>query len=350
MALRIRGKHGYYHAYYDKWIAVSGGIKKKRVEVDLMTTDRDIAKSLEIQLMQKAYAESVEVRAKAKIDAMLNGTAVNVIKAEPRKRRLKIADALERAARYTDLGITAKNYWKRFQSGIGVTYMDEVTPQIAFSYIDRLDLSGKSYNNMKSALNNVFKTLLLDSGMESSPFDRLPTRKASTLAQRPFTQDEYARLLENAKSPWKEAIQIAWWTGMRKKDVFKLRWSEIHGDTIKKLPAKTARFRREVLIPIHPQLQALLNSIPHKGEYVLACTQNDYDRGFNELLKRSGITEDKTGTVNFNCLRNSFISRCDAAGIPRHAIRGIVGHVSDSQTDLYSHDETSARLIQSLPN
>ena len=329
---------------------VDGGLKKKRIEVDLMTADRDIAKSIEIRMMQKASADSVEARATAKIDAMLNGTQVKIIKAEPRKRRLNIADALERASRYTDLGITAKNYWKRFQNGIGVTYMDEVTADRAFAYLDSLNLSGKSHNNMKSALNNVFKTLLLDSGMTASPFDRLPTRKASTLAQRPFTQDEYARLLENARYPWKEAVQIAWWTGMRKKDVFKLRWSEIHGDTIKKLPAKTARFRREVLIPIHPQLQALLNSIQHRGEYVLRCTQNDYDRGFNDLLKRAGITEDKTGTVNFNCLRNSFISRCDAAGIPRHAIRGIVGHVSDSQTDLYSHDETSARLIQSLPN
>jgi integrase len=202
---------------------------------------------------------------------------------------------------------------------------------------------------MKSALNNVYKTLLLDSGMDSSPFERLPTRKASTLAQRPFTQEEYERLLANAKHPWKEAIQIAWWTGMRKKDVFQLRWSEITGDMIRKLPAKTARFRREVLIPIHPELQRLLDSIEHKGKFVLTCTKNDYDRGFNELLKKCGIIEDESGTVNFNCLRNSFISRCDAAGIPRHAIRGIVGHVSDTQTDLYSHDETSARLIQTLP-
>lgn len=348
MALRIRGKAGYWHAYYVAWERTPDGLRRKHVEVNLGTRDRDVAKSLEVRLMRRAKESSAEARASAKIEAILTGGTVQIQRTV--KRRLKIAAALERAARYHDFGITAQNYWKRFQRGIGCVYMDEVTPEIAFGYLDKLNLSGKSYNNMKCALNAVFKTLLLDSGMTSSPFDHLPIRKASTLAQRPFTREEYERLLAVAKSPWSEAMQIAWYTGLRKKDVFGLKWSEIHGDVIRKLPAKTARFRREVLIPIHPRLQAVLSGLKRKGEYLLTITKNDYDRGFNALLSRAGIVEDDSGTVNFNSFRNSFISRCDAAGIPRHAIRGIVGHVSDTQTDLYSHDETSARLIQTLPD
>lgn len=348
MALRIRGKAGYWHAYYVAWERTPDGLRRKHVEVNLGTRDRDVAKSLEVRLMRRAKESSAEARASAKIEAILTGGTVQIQRTV--KRRLKIAAALERAARYHDFGITAQNYWKRFQRGIGAVYMDEVTPELAFAYLDKLDLSGKSYNNMKCALNAVFKTLLLDSGMTSSPFDHLPIRKASTLAQRPFTREEYERLLAVAKSPWREAMQIAWYTGLRKKDVFSLKWSEIHGDVIRKLPAKTARFRREVLIPIHPRLQAVLSGLRRKGEYLLTITKNDYDRGFNALLSRAGIVEDDSGTVNFNSFRNSFISRCDAAGIPRHAIRGIVGHVSDTQTDLYSHDETSARLIQTLPD
>lgn len=346
MALRVRGKAGCWHAYYVAWERTPDGLRRKRVEINLGTRDRDVAKMLEVKLMRRARETSLEARASAKIEAILTGGTVQVQRAA--KRRLKIAAALERMNRYRPVGITAENYWKRFQKGIGVVYMDEVTPELAFAYLEKLDLSGKSYNNMKCALNAVFKTLLLDSGMTSSPFERLPARQSSTLAQRPFTREEYERLLSISESPWKEAIQIAWYTGMRKKDVFTLRWSEIHGDMIRKLPAKTARFRREVLIPVHPRLQAVFDGIKRKGEYLLVCSRNEYDRGFNALLTRAGIVEDETGTVNFNSFRNSFISRCDAAGIPRHAIRGIVGHVSDVQTDLYSHDETSARLIQSL--
>jgi integrase len=268
---------------------------------------------------------------------------------------LKIADALKRVEQYAVLGSTAEQHWRRFERESGFKYMDEVTPELAFAYLDKLNLKGKNYNNMKSALNNVFKLLLLDAGMKASPFDSLPSKKVSSLAQRPFTRAEYERLLAVAQYPWKEAIQIAWFTGLRKKDVFKLRWSEIHGDLIRKLPAKTARFRREVLIPIHPALQTVLNSLPHKSERVLGAWPYKphyvgFTSKFGKILDAAGIQRDGYSVVNFNSLRNSFITRCDEAGIPRHAIRGIVGHVSDQITDLYSHDETSARLIQKLPD
>ena len=345
MALRIRGKQGYYHAYYKAWERTPDGLRHKFVTVNLGTTDKDVAKALEIRLMRRAKESSAEARASAKIEAILTGGTVAVQRTV--KRRLKIADALERAARYTDLGITAMNYWKRFQRGIKCTYMDEVTPELAFAYMDSLNLSGKSYNNMKSALNNVFKTLLLDSGMESSPFDRLPVRKSSTLVQRPFTRGEYYRMRALALYPWREAIQIAWWTGLRKKDVFKLKWSEIHDDLIIKTPAKTARFRKDVCIPIHRGLQSVLDALPHEGEYVLPCSQNEIDRGFSKLLRWCGITEDESGSISFNCFRDSFITRCDEAQIPRHATRGIAGQKTDRITDLYSRDLTSARLIQS---
>lgn len=37
-------------------------------------------------------------------------------------------------------------------------------------------------------------------------------------------------------------------------------------------------------------------------------------------------------------------------GIPRSAIRGMVGHVSDVTTDNYSQDKVTPRLILNLPS
>lgn len=356
MALRVRGKAGYWHAYYVAWERTPDGLRRKRVEINLGTRDRDVAKMLEVKLMRRARESSIEARASAKIEAILNGTTVSIVHAEPRKHRIRISDALDRAERYREIGATARKMWRRFERESGFTFLDEVTPSGALAYLQKIaPAGGKYYNNTRSALNGVFKLLLVDSGMDASPFDKLMPTRCSTLSQRPFTREEYERILAAAPSPWREAVQIAWWTGLREKDVFTLRWCEIRGDMIRKLPAKTARFKREVLIPVHPVLAKVLKKIPRKGERVLGAWKYNPDyigfrRAFGAIMRQAGIQSGNDGRVCFNSLRNSFISRCDAAGIPRHAIRGIVGHVSDKMTDLYSHDETSARLIQSLPD
>jgi integrase len=350
MALRLHGTT--YYAYFIRWERDGEVLRKRQVERSLATSDLDIARLLEQKLMEDARTASNEARATAKIDCILNGATIK--KSLQVRRRLKLSDAINRAERYAPVGFTAQKLWKRFVRESGCTYMDEVTPERALSYLENRYEGGKMYNNARSALNGVFKLLLVDAGLESSPFDRVHTRRVHSANQRPFTEDEYRRILSVAPSPWKEAVQIAWHTGMREKDVFTLKWSEIHGDLIRKLPAKTARFRREVVIPIHPDLQKLLDSLPRHGERVLGAwpyrnKTKSFTTAFSGILRDAGIEPDKDTRLCFNCIRNSFITRCDAAGIPRHAIRGIVGHVSDDMTDLYSHDEISARLIQKLP-
>ena len=106
---------------------------------------------------------------------------------------------------------------------------------------------------------------------------------------------------------------------------------------------------------MHPQLAAALDELPRGSEYVLGAwlkrgqVQSQHRRQFAQILASAGIASNQDGIVNFNSLRDSFVSRLDAAGIPRHAIRGMVGHVSDETTDLYSHDLTTARRILDLP-
>jgi integrase len=351
--MALRTHNGIYYAYFVQWERDGTELRRRRIERSLATSDREVARVLESKLMRDAKEKSREARAGAKIEAILTGGTVT--KARPAPRRMKIRNAIERAERYVELGETAKKLWRRFERESGFVYMDELRPQDALNYLEKVAPNGgKYYNNTRSALNSIYRILLIDAGLNSSPFALVRSVRVSTLSQRPITREEYARILAVAPSPWREAAQIAWHTGMREKDVFTLKWSEIKGDLIRKLPAKTARFRREVLIPIHPDLQKILDSIPRKGERVLGAWKYDpnyigFRSAFGKILRSAGIeTESSSGRVTFNSFRNSFISRCDAAGIPRHAIRGIVGHVSDSMTDLYSHDETSARLIQNL--
>ncbi|WP_176013623.1 tyrosine-type recombinase/integrase [Victivallis sp. Marseille-Q1083] len=365
MALRQRGKENFYHAYFRTIIALPDGrLKYATTTVNLGTSDLVTARALEADLLRKNKAARLHQRAKApaiRLDVAAGvrpAADIQTIHRERRKRRLKLADALAVAEKYKSLGETTEKRFRAFCKTVKLRYMDEVTPDIAFEYLCGKcpdTGNGKNFNNIKSALNAVFRLTLLDSGMDASPFAKIPNRSVCSRHQRPFTEDEFVRIYRSAPEPWKSAAMIAWFTGLREKDVFLLRWDQISGDVLTTLPAKTARFGRSVQIPIHPQLTAALAALPRVGDRVLGAWPYEpesisFRRAFGDLLRKLKICDDASGFVAFNSLRDSFVTRCDAAGIPRHAVRGLVGHVSDRQTDLYSHDLTSARFVQRLPS
>ena len=365
MALRKRGKSGTWHAYFRTVVSLPDGrLKYATTTVNLFTTDLLEARAMEADLMAKNTAARHHQRATAKIRQMEVAAGIRPLEDLPqpiirqkRVRRLAIADALEAAAKYKRIGETTAKCFRAFAKAMELKYMDEVTPDIAFEYLCSKapdGSSGKNFNNIKSALNAVFRLTLLDSGMDESPFAKIPNRSLSSKHQRPFTEAEFVRIYRAAPEPWKTAVLIAWFTGLRQKDVFLLRWDQIQGDVLTTTPAKTARFGRAVQIPIHPQLAEVLKNLSRCGERVLGAWEYDpksisFRRAFGHILRSLGIVDNVHGKVVFNSLRDSFITRCDEAGVPRHAIRGIVGHRKDNMTDLYSHDLKSARQVQRLP-
>jgi len=356
MALRQRGKAGYWHAYFDTIRETEDGLRRVRTTINLGTTDKREARALESELMRKNRENIMRQR----VARLLSSSEIpnsSPPQRVHRKRRLLIADALAAAAKYRAVGETTSKIWRKFQREIKLKWMDEVTSDQAYAYLAKhcKGESGKRFNNVRSALHSVFKLTMLESGLDESPFEKIPQRRLQSRHQRPFTEEEFVRIYNAAPQPWKSAAMIAWFTGLRQKDIFLLRWDCIRGDVLETVPAKTARFGRGVRIPIHPQLAAELDALPHVNERVLGAWKYTPDyirfrRVFGEILRGLGITEDRRGIVNFNSLRDSFVTRCDEAGIPRHAIRGIVGHTSDRMTDLYSHDLETARLVQELPS
>jgi len=365
MALRQRGKHNFWHVYFRTVVArPDGSLKYATKTVNLGTADLIEARALEAEYMAKNRAARLHQRATAAMIRLEVAAGTRPaedlpapITREHRRKRLKLDAALDAAAKYKTIGETAAKHFRAFVKAIGVKYMDEVTPEMAFDYLSakfpRPD-QGKSFNNVKTSLNAVFRLLLLDADLPESPFAKIPNRAISSKHQRPFSEEEFRRIYHAAPEPWKTAVLIAWFTGLRQKDVFLLRWDQIEADLLTTIPAKTARFGRAVRIPIHPQLADALRQLPRVGARVLGAWDYNpksvsFRSAFGDLLRSLGISDSPAGIVNFNSLRDSFVTRCDEAGIPRHAVRGLVGHVSDDQTDLYSHDLATARLVQQLP-
>ena len=363
MALRKRGKTGCWHAYFRTVTALPDGrLKYATTTVNLGTSDLVTARAMEAQLMAKNKAARLHQRATAVMtrleiaagDRIPTPDEMQIPARTHRKKRLKLKDWYNAITKYRDISYDIRKKFERFIKKSPYIYFDEVTPEAALTYLQTYyggEGQGKSFNNTRTALNTVFRFLLIDAGMPESPFSRIPYRKHTSAHQRPFTDEEFTRIYSAAEEPWKTACLIAWHTGLREESVFKLRWSDIEGDVLTILPGKTARFGRAVRIPIHPQLMECLSALPHKTGLVLGRFSREskaFHSAFRQILDRAGISAKPGEVLNFNCLRNSFVTRCDEAGIPRHAIRGVVGHVSDDTTDLYSHDLKTARLVQSL--
>lgn len=277
--------------------------------------------------------------------------------AEPHHKRgtVKLENLFEIASKYRALSRKHRGAIADFVRVTRLQYADQVTPKACRDYLEKRFGSGngKSYNNARTYLNTIFRLTLIESGLPASPFASLvPRRVTDTVSHRPITDDEFRRLFAAAAEPYRTALLIGYHTGLRLMDCFRLSPADIVDGWIRMTPAKTARFRRAVEIPVHPELAEHLASLgtspdtPYCGQTPCEAVIH---RTFAHLFHDCGVLDTADGKASFHGLRVSFVSRCDAAGIPRHAVRGMTGHVADDTTDHYSHDRQSPRKILELP-
>jgi len=346
MALRLIGEiwHAYYRNEHGKLVTRSTG-----------NTVKTEAAKIERILMRETRVKRARVRL-GLAPALLESDKKNSHK---HSRRLKLADALEAAAKYKPIGETAIKHWRRFVKNMPYRYMDEITPQIAYNYLDQQyggDDHGKTFNNNRCSLNRIFQLLRLDSGIDNSPFDKVPMRQFSPIGFRPFSEQEFILIFKSSTLLWKTAELIAWHTGLRECDCHAIGESNIKDGGISWLPGKTARFKRKVWVPVKDQLRRWLDKLPPSldgrfcGFEPDSRDSNEFETYFTRLLEQLGIKDNEDGQVGFPSIRKSFVTRLDEAHIARHAIRGMVGHVSDDQTDDYSFDRQSAKKILELPD
>ena len=360
MAIRKRGKQGLYHAYFrglDE--RPDGALVAVTREVCLHTSDPVTAAALDQQLREREKRHRAELRARAFARQLMEPDAsapvsAPIVSHNARARRLRLTDALDVAAKYGSVGQTLRVVWGKFARDCGATYMDEITPQRVHAYLSGYE-RGKTYNNVRGCINRVYVLTRMESGVDVSPADAVPTRRNDSRHQRELTEDEFVRLYNTAPEPWHTAVLIGWHTGMREEDVFSLRWDQIVNGNIEKLPGKTAAYGRSVRIPIHWQLQQALDLLPHVGPYLFSAwcpdgrvraSQRDTWR---DLRRKLGIESNAFGLAKFNSLRNNAATRFDENAVPRHATQGVLGHTSERMTNLYSHDLKSAQKILDLP-
>lgn len=231
----------------------------------------------------------------------------------------------------------------------------------------------------------VYRAAIREGLVSFNPFTALEAIDTSDSQERkPFTLPEVAKLMGAAPSPeWSGLILAAAFTGLRLGDAARLSWSavDLQAKQITLIPSKTKKKKREVRIPIQPDLLAFFESAPihsdkpdapvfEKLSTLGIGARAGLSQTFNKIMSAAGVDRGKpsrepakegetskatVGRVTyergFHSLRHTFTSWLRNAGVSEEDRMALTGHSTRESHAIYSHhDEAALRdAIAKLP-
>lgn len=129
---------------------------------------------------------------------------------------------------------TIRGYSQKYNSYIkpnwGHLKLTEFRPSLFHEWASESLLSGKSINETRSLLNQIFKTAFYDLVIDTNPVERIERYKQEVYEPNPFNERERAKILDTLASPYKEYFQFAFYTGLRTGELLGIRWQDIELD------------------------------------------------------------------------------------------------------------------------
>lgn len=141
-----------------------------------------------------------------------------------------------------------------------------------------------------------------------------------------WTPGEIDALCAVANEAVSRVVRMAALTGMRQGDLLRLPWGADKGTHIDWVASKSAKRGRRVIIPIMPELRALLDAAPKKGVQILLNTR---DRAWTPsgLKTQFGKAKDKAGIEGktFHDLRGTAATYFCLSGLDDREVAEIMG-------------------------
>jgi integrase len=136
---------------------------------------------------------------------------------------------------------------------------------------------------------------------------------------------EMIELVEREAPTWMwHAIALAVYTGQRQGDVLGMSWRQVRGDTIEVRQAKAGR---ELIVPLHRRLAAVLSQIEKASVRILTNTRGQpwTSDGFRASWAKALPAEIKAAGLVFHGLRKSAVVTLLEAGCTDAEVAAITG-------------------------
>ena len=185
-------------------------------------------------------------------------------------------------------------------------------------------------------LRAVLRWAVRQGWLHRSPFESgesVISKAEENRRDRVLSADEEARLLavcgaDSPRAHLRPILICALDTAMRRGEILKLTWADVHLDTgMILLPASITKTARSRIVPITPRLRSEIETLrddandePGAGSRVF-CVVKDVKRSFRTACRLAGITD-----LHLHDLRHTATTRLVAAGINPALAMKIIGH------------------------
>lgn len=217
----------------------------------------------------------------------------------------------------------------------------EITPAMIEQFkADRIakQKAPATINRELSVLSKVFTVAVRLHEAESNPCKNVERFSLDNQRERYLTEEEEQRLFEviGDNELLKDVVTVALHTGMRRGEIFNLKWTDVDFER-DALQVKKTKTKLNRTLPMNSIVKGVISSQPKTGEYIFASpkTKNrlvDIKRGFNDAREAAGIPD-----FQLRDLRHSCATRLSDAGEELVTVAEILGHTDVRMTKRYSH-------------
>lgn len=365
-------------------------VNRRRKKVSLRTDKEKVA-------LDRAQEYLEPIRAKSREEMAVHIATARKLATAGKIEIADVWDAYEGSRNRPQSGMrTLADYarmWKQFSDWLavdypGIAHLAAINDDIAESYATHLKaergLSPATFNKHRDTLLRITDTLLRRAGVGANPWRDIATESLDTVTKKELSADGVTKLFKKVDAPddpkfklsnrheWQVIFRAGAFAGLRLADCVLMTWDCINLDTdqLSFVPLKTARMKKRVNLPIHPELRAQLETAltwrEDDNEYVCPNLARRY--GYNpsgichdeiKVFEKAGFTvredngrENLTNVIGFHSLRHSFVSFCANAGVPLAVVQALVGHGSPAMTRHYTHigKEAAAEAVNAIPS
>lgn len=242
------------------------------------------------------------------------------------------------------------NYLKHLRPVFGVKTLDEIRPLDIEGFVSGLKSSknahGKEFRpatikHQIVLLRRLFNIAIKwDLFQKINPVSRVTIPKIDNQITEYMTPEQTERLLKTLDEwPCRNTaafVKFAFYTGLRRGELFKLKWSDVDLER-GFITLRNPKGGRTIMLPVSSEARETLKSLSISGEYVFPGKggeqMEDFKSPWNRIRKAAGLPDG----FRFHGLRHNYASHLVSNGVGLEIVKELMTHKDMITTQRYAH-------------